>query len=388
MDKKIAIIAVVAAVLIIAAAAVVIVTNNNGGGNDRPAEKETISITDLAGRQVKLQVPLERVVFGDAEAMELIAAIAGTQVKDVIVGYDANLDSYYPDVKRMWEAAGMDFKKAKSVGSFQDNNFNWEMVASMEPDAVFIPMWCYTYGMVSEETVDKMSKAGIPVINLDLYMQKLNPDVLKKNCDIIGQIFNEKSRADRVAAYYKEQVQKVESKLSQIVPNQITYYYEILTTLEKYGSARVNDDKSSFKQTNVVKVNGEISPEAFAAGDVDLAFLIAFSAYSECGKNVGWGATVTESDIKSIESSLNKRIGWSDSPASKNGDVVIIDTAFVSNLDCWFVYQLTAKLMQPELYSDLTPVKSLEGFYKEFLPWVPFKGVWYFTTGGEIGATA
>ncbi|MBR6038612.1 MAG: hypothetical protein IKP53_07830, partial [Candidatus Methanomethylophilaceae archaeon] len=81
-------------------------------------------------------------------------------------------------------------------------------------------------------------------------------------------------------------------------------------------------------------------------------------------------------------------IGWSDSPASKNGDVVIIDTAFVSNLDCWFVYQLTAKMMQPELYGDLTPVKSLEGFYKEFLPWVPFKGVWYFTTSGEIGATS
>ncbi|MBR6038560.1 MAG: ATP-binding cassette domain-containing protein [Candidatus Methanomethylophilaceae archaeon] len=161
MDKKIAIIAVVAAVLIIAAAAVVIVTNNNGGSSDRPAEKETISITDLAGRQVKLQVPLERVVFGDAEAMELIAAIAGTQVKDVIVGYDANLDSYYPDVKRMWEAAGMDFKKAKSVGSFQDNNFNWETVATLEPDAVFIPMWCYTYGMVSEETVDKIADKQI-----------------------------------------------------------------------------------------------------------------------------------------------------------------------------------------------------------------------------------
>lgn len=44
--------------------------------------------------------------------------------------------------------------------------------------------------------------------------------------------------------------------------------------------------------------------------------------------------------------------------------------------------------MYPDLYSALDPVANLEGFYEEYLPWVDLKGVWYFTSDGEIGATA
>jgi len=44
--------------------------------------------------------------------------------------------------------------------------------------------------------------------------------------------------------------------------------------------------------------------------------------------------------------------------------------------------------MFPEIYGDLDCLGTLDGFYSEYLPWVEFKGVWYFSIDGEVGATS
>ena len=383
-DKKALIAVAVIAVVIIAACAALML--NNSGGSEKPSEKETVTVTDLAGREVKLEVPLKKIVCGDAEAMTLIAAVAGSDFKNMVVGYDSNFKTYYPDQKRMWESGGMDFSKMSEVGSFQDGNFNWEAVASLNPDAVFIPMWCYEYGMVSEDTVKNMANKGVPVVHLDLYMSKLDPSTMQKNCDILGKIFNNKATADKVSSFYKSQVEKVSSKLSQVPAEKYTYYFEMMTALESYGGTNSTNSTMYLNQKNIVSGPGSsVNPEAFATGDVSFAFLGAFSAYSAVGKNIGWGSTVTQSDIDGYAEALSKRAGWNESPAAKNKEVYVVNGAPISNMDCWFLYQLNAKTMFPEIYGDLDPIGTLGQFYKDFIPWISAKGVWYFSTGGKIG---
>ncbi len=383
MDKKIVIIIAVVAVVAIAAAAA-LVLGSNGGGEQK--EKETVTITDLAGREVSLQVPVERIVCGDAETMPLIAAIAGSNFKNMVVGYDNNIKTYYPDVQRMWESGGMDFSKMTSCGSFQDMNFNWETVVDLEPDVVFIPTWCYVYGMVSEQTVENMAKAGVPIVNLDIYMNKLDAATVKKDCDILGTIFDNKATADKVAAFYAEQLNKVDSKISQAPENSKVFYFELLNNYEVYGmngSSTSGNSKMFLNQEPVVKTgNTPISPEAFLEADIDFAFLAAFSS-APCGKNIGWGATVTKADIESISDNMDKRPSWSESKVVQNGKVYVISTGPISTLDVWFLYQFMAQTMFPEVYGDLGAINSLKSFYTQFIPWIDFKGVYYFSLDGE-----
>ena len=385
-NKTIAIIAVV--IVAIVAVAAFVVMNNNGNGGD-PDEREKITVTDLAGRQVSLQVPLERVVCGDAESMTLIASIAGKSFNNMLVGYDSNLNTYYPDLKDMWADAGMDFAKMKEVGSFMQGTFNWETVAALEPDAVFIPMWVYEYGMVDEKTIDKMAKAGIPVVNLDLYLKKLDSSVMKKNCDILGKIFNNQKTADKLCSFYTAQIEKVSSKLSQVEKGKYVFYYETLQGLGNYSNSQAVSTASFLGQTTVMPSGGEISPEAFATGNISFVFLDAMRSYAECGKNIGWGATVTKADIDSIAAGLSKRAGWNEAPAVKNDKVYIFDMMVMgSTFDCWFIYQFIAEKMFPEIYGDMDILKTLEGYYAEYLPWIDFKGVWYFGLDGEIGSSS
>lgn len=382
MDRRTVALVAVVAIIIIAAAALFIVNQDDEDEND---SGETITVTDLAGREVQISTPVNRIVCGDAEAMSLIASIAGEDFKDKIVGYDSNLLSYYPDLTRMWEASGMDFSKITSVGSLQDMSFNWETVASLEPDVVFIPMWVYQYGMVSEETAAKMSDAGISIVNLDLFVNALDADTMEKNCEILGKIFGNEDVASRVSDFYKAQIGVVDSKLSSVKEGQYTVCNEMIMHLDTYNNAANVNSRYLLGQKNLFDSGTQISAEAFVASNTDYVFMMAFNGFVS---NIGWGATITDSDIQSINESLSKRPGWSEASAVAKGNVVIYDQVYINTFENWFVYQLFAQQMFPEIYSSLDPVGSLESFYKEFLPWVEFKGVWYFTIDGEIGSTA
>ncbi len=249
-------------------------------------------------------------------------------------------------------------------------------------------MWCYTYGMISTEDVEKMAKAGIPIVNLDLYMQKLDADVMQNNCDIIGTIFDNKTVSDKLSEFYAEQVEKVSSKLSQVPAEKYTFYYETLVYLESYNSGGTTDNTEFLNQKSATTYGTTISAEAFASGNISFVFLDAMRSYAECGANIGWGATVTQDDIDSIAASLSKRTGWNEAPAVKNNDVYIVDMMTMgSTFDCWFIYQYIAEKMFPEVYGDLGYLESLEGYYEEFLPWIDFKGVWCFSLDGEIVAS-
>ncbi len=385
-SKNVLIVVAVVAILAIAAAAL-IVTNQNGGNEEK--EKETVTITDLAGREVTLSVPVDRIVCGDAETMPMIAAVAGESFKDKVVGYDSNLLTYYPDVQRMWESGGMDFSNATACGSFQDMNFNWEVVISLNPDVVFIPTWCYVYGMVSEQTVSDMAAAGVPIVNLDIYMNKLDPETIKKDCDILGVIFDNKDAADKLAAFYEEQVNKVDSKLSEVPKEAVTFYFEMLMSYESYGSNGSSSGTGKmylYQKPAVSTGSTSISPEAFMTMDIDVAFLGSFSS-SPCGKNIGWGATVTQADIDEINENLNsKRSGWSESKVVQDGEVYVISMTPISTMDVWFLYQFFAQVMFPDLFSELTPLEDLESFYTDFIPWIDYKAVLYFSLdGSDIG---
>ncbi len=379
-------IAAVAVVAVIVVAGVAFLPHNGNDSDDR----ETVTITDLAGRDVEVKVPVKRIVCGDAEAMTLIAAIAGEDFKEELVGYDSNVLSYYPDVAEMWKDSGLDLDKIEAVGSLQDMSFSWETVASLNPDVVFIPMWVYVYGMVSTETVQQMADAGISIVNLDLYVDTFNSATMKKNCDILGTLFGNETVADKVSDFYTEQINAVFDKKNQITANKYSFYAELVSKLNAYAGAGNLRDILPLEQNYIMqgKSGQVISSEAFATSGVDYIFMMVYNGTSECGENIGWGATVTTAEINTIVNSLAERPGWTSVPAVTNKKVVFFDTVLYNTNDNWFILQLFAKTMFSDIYGSLNPVASLDEFYDEFLPWVNMKGVWYFTMDGEIGASS
>lgn len=113
---------------------------------EKPAEADgSFTVTDMAGREVKFEKPVEKAVALTASDCEIIYAIGG---EEALVGRGEYCD-YPPEVMSL-----------PSLTSGAETNV--EQIIALEPEVVFLSMMAQT-----QEQVDQLEKAGVRVVVSD-----------------------------------------------------------------------------------------------------------------------------------------------------------------------------------------------------------------------------
>lgn len=117
---------------------------------EKPAEAPapadgSFTVTDMAGREVKFEKPVEKAVALTASDCEIIYAIGG---EEALVGRGEYCD-YPPEVMSL-----------PSLTSGAETNV--EQIIALEPEVVFLSMMAQT-----QEQVDQLEKAGVRVVVSD-----------------------------------------------------------------------------------------------------------------------------------------------------------------------------------------------------------------------------
>ena len=138
------------------------------------AEDASFTVTDMAGREVKFDKPVEKAVALTASDCEIIFAL---DAEEALVGRGEYCD--YP-------AEVFDLP---SLGS--GANTNIEQIIALEPEVVFLSMMAQT-----QEQVDQLEKAGVRVVVSDAQ------DIAGTYTAIslIGQVMGKQAEADKVIA--------------------------------------------------------------------------------------------------------------------------------------------------------------------------------------------
>ena len=138
------------------------------------AEDASFTVTDMAGREVKFDKPVEKAVALTASDCEIIFAL---DAEEALVGRGEYCD--YP-------AEVFDLP---SLGS--GANTNLEQIIALEPEVVFLSMMAQT-----QEQVDQLEKAGVRVVVSDAQ------DIAGTYTAIslIGQVMGKQAEADKVIA--------------------------------------------------------------------------------------------------------------------------------------------------------------------------------------------
>ena len=138
------------------------------------AEDASFTVTDMAGREVKFDKPVEKAVALTASDCEIIFALGA---EEALVGRGEYCD--YP-------AEVFDLP---SLGS--GANTNIEQIIALEPEVVFLSMMAQT-----QEQVDQLEKAGVRVVVSDAQ------DIAGTYTAIslIGQVMGKQAEADKVIA--------------------------------------------------------------------------------------------------------------------------------------------------------------------------------------------
>ena len=170
------------------------------GKKDEPASSADASftVTDMAGREVKFEKPVEKAVALTASDCEIIFAIGA---EEALVGRGEYCD--YP-------AEVMDIPALTSGA-----NTNVEQILALEPEVVFLSMMAQT-----TEQVDQLEKAGVRVVVSDAQ------DIAGTYTAIslIGQVMGKQENAQKIIDSMKATFDEIQANA---LDGTKTVYFEV-----------------------------------------------------------------------------------------------------------------------------------------------------------------
>lgn len=335
-------------------------------------EKKTITITDMLGRNVTVEVPVERIVV--TFNVEELVAVGGEDALKKIVGWS----QYYWKDRRLtvWETYVRTYPwiaDIPDVGYPWKGTFSAEKVIELKPDVVIMAVPQYKD---IKEDVEKLDRAGVPVVCIDYY-KPFNLISHTKSTLILGKLLNRTDRAQKLVEFYLEQIEKTLVKLRKIereIPKpKVLLLGKGWTTYGKnhYRGKMIEYACGLNIASNVIEQSGEINPEYVLQANPDVIIFIG-----KVGWNVDLGYGVNADRAKAMLSELIQRPGWESLNAVKNGRVYAIHIYFVHGHIYDFVaLQYYAKWFYPDVFENLNPEGAWKTFHEEFLP-VEYSGTW------------
>jgi iron complex transport system substrate-binding protein len=211
------------------------------GASPQAAEKGgPITITDMLGRQVTVNGPVRRVVVDQWSTAEVLMTVGGEEIVDTLQGVGNTKSSEI--VKKLYSEQYPALPDAH-IGGGKGSTHDVEMIISLKPD-VFIINSSGSFLDSTQETVDKLEKAGIPSVVLTMAEDPMASP--QKGIALVGKLFGCEQRAGEIIDYIDAQFNLIRSKKLSERQNKPTVYQEKGSgTSEEYDVTSTSDGWAS-----------------------------------------------------------------------------------------------------------------------------------------------
>jgi iron complex transport system substrate-binding protein len=337
------------------------------------------AVTDLAGRKMTLDVPVDSIVLaggsGSGNPFYTLFALLGDDAPRMIVGMDPGLKK---NRHWFWEKYLKRYPELKDVPDVgAPPEVNMEKIISLKPDVIMVSTSTYKSGKDAFQTLEK---AGIPVVLNDYHTETLDTHI--RSMKLVGDIVGRPKRAQELIDFYRKQCALVEDRLSKSsIPKPRTY-------------VELGQDPKEYRNTYGNSMWGLLIPRAggrnIAQGVVGDYAPVSPEFVLKCNPQVvvftgaNWparpdslqlGYFTDQTEARRRLEKFLSRPGWAELEAVRNGRVYGIHHGLAREIWDFYSLQCFAKWFHPELFDDLNPLDCFKEFHEKFLG-VDFSGTW------------
>lgn len=331
------------------------------------------TITDVIGREVKVDVPAKRVVLGFY--FEDYMAVGGEKAYDSVVGISREAwEGWVPANWKMHLAHRASLANIADVGEVEAQTFSVEKVLSLNPDLVILADWQYkALGL----DADRLEEEGIPVVVVDYNAQTVERHVASTR--LFGELTGQQQRGKEIAEFYAGSLKDVADRVVKSGQPKPKVYVEFgnkgpTEYSFTYGKNMWGAMSTAAGGDNIaapfVEWWGPINPEQVLASKPDAIFISG----RENNKNpaaLPMGQAVKAADAREKLEAFESRQGWSELPAIKNGQLFGVYQGASRTLSDFAMVQYIAKRLYPEQFKDVDPIANYLGYYRKYLPVTP-----------------
>ena len=343
------------------------------------ADGHMITVVDIAGRSVTVKKGVKRVILGEGRMMYSVGILDKEAPFQRVIGWKDDMIKYDPDAFRKYQALFPDaVAKIENFGSPYAGDFSIEKAISMDADLVLLNVGNL---FKAQETgvLDKLEKAGIPVLFIDFRIRPLQNTV--PSLLMMGRVFDKQDVAQEFVDFYTQQIRRVTNVVSGyanedrplvFIENAAGWKPDFCCNT--YGGANYGKfvDEAGGQNWGTTKFPGfksQVSFEAVLAADPDVIFGTGAN-WAEAKPEVQavlLGYEATEADVHARIAALAARPGWNTLRAVKEKNFHSIYHQFYNGPYHLVAIQQLAKWFHPEDFEDLDPKATFVEMHDRFL---------------------
>ncbi|OCJ63804.1 ABC transporter substrate-binding protein [Agrobacterium tumefaciens] len=342
-----------------------------------PALAEKVTVKDVTGRDVEVNVPVSHVILGEGRQIYFLAALDKENPFQHVVGWRDDLAKADPETYAAYLAKYPDIAKLPTFGGMKDGTFDIEQAISLKPDVILMNIDAKT---ATQEAgyIEKLEKVGIPLVYVDFREKPM--ENTEPSMRLMGQLTGKEKIAEDFIKFRADSIAKVTDTLEKANPQKPVVFVEraggysddccMSFGNENFGKMVELAGGINMAKDIIPGTFGNVNPEQIIASNPEQIIITGgnWNGYVP-GDNwvgVGYGADMKEAHRK-LEN-LTKRPAFTGVQAVKNGNVHAIWHQFYNNPYQFVAIQEIAKWLHPDLFKDLDPEATFKELHARFLP--------------------
>ncbi|PXX94839.1 ABC transporter substrate-binding protein [Halomonas sp. LBP4] len=349
------------------------------------AQAEEITITDIAGRQVTLDAPVERMILGEGRQIYLLGALQPEDPFAGVVGWREDFSQADPDNYAVYAERFPELEEIPTFGGFKDGTFDVEQAAALGPDVVLMNLEART---ATEDAGydDKLAELGIPIVYVDFREDPLEHTL--PSMRLMGRLLGEEEDAEAFIAFAEAQMARVTEVIAEANPERPRVFVDRAGGYSEdccmsFGPGNFGEYVELAGGSNIAdgiipNTFGSLNPEQILAADPEQVVVTGgnWDAYVPGGDWVGVGPGADLEAARAKLEALTERTAMTGIAAVESGDFHAIWHQFYNSPYYFVAVQQLAKWFHPELFADLDPEATMTELHERFLPVDPEPGYW------------
>jgi iron complex transport system substrate-binding protein len=348
------------------------------GQIEKQPGSETVTVTDLAGREVTLNYPVERIVLIRSRDIYGFSAVLGDETDDKIVAWGPDIKTADKDAFDKYLERFPQIGQLTWVGDIFKDALSTEQILDLDPDVVIVETFMKNRGY---ESIDRLEKAGLPLLFLDFSQKPFESP--QASILLIGEITGKQQRAREIVDYVDEQLELVFTRLDSLdgpkptiyleagnlgpQDYSVTYGYNKQQTMSSWGAMLQATRAENIASDAVVNM-AVINPDR----------IIITGAYWPAAGAMRMGYYADPTEARKLLQAFCKRPGWNTLDAVKNKEVYSLFHGFTMHIFSFVGLQQMVKWLYPETFRDIEPEENFKEFHRRFLP-IEYSGTWMIT---------
>lgn len=349
------------------------------------APAKELTVTDIAGREVTVDAPVDRIILGEGRQIYLLSVLEPENPFARVVGWREDFPQADPDNYAQYAAEFPQLKTLPTFGGFKDGTFDVEQAAALQPDVVFMNIEAKA---ATEEASydDKLAKLGIPIVYVDFREDPLQHTI--PSMRLMGQLMGEEDRAEAFIDFSEAQMKRVTDVIGSANPERPDVFVDRAGGYSEdccmsFGDGNFGEYVELAGGNNIAAdiipaTFGTLNPEQIIAANPDHVVVTggSWDAYVPGGAWVGVGPGADPETARAKLEALTERTAMTGIKAVENNDFHAIWHQFYNSPYYFVAVQQLAKWFHPELFRDLDPEATMQELHERFLPVDYRPGYW------------